>query len=408
MPLQPFNFSKEFNVAACDFCGLCFNKCPVLNLPLDVAQREIKSLIQSGKSKYVLQNCTSCMACNHYCPNNCNPHTLILSKWNERYLHEGLPNRSRLVLPYHFPNLFTIIMKKLPKDEKVLVEQWYNNWKNPQNEKTMLYTGCNTLLQPFLLKSKIFSDIPIFGAPELCCGEPLYRMGCIDAARTVATYLHDEFQQIGFKKLLMPCLAGYHGFKEAYEKVFGVKFNFEVVSIIDWFWDIIQQNELEITPLNKTAVIHDSCWSKASGEHFFNRVRDILALLGVQVLEPEHTKENALCCGIGAAAARYDILYVFKSARKRLKELGRMKPDIIVDYCGGCNWCLSVANKFNFSRLPIYHLIELFQQGIGEKPLHRTDLRARSILMNSFLELLPKGLLSFKRFKINSILDRKV
>jgi len=411
MSLQPFQFSQAFHEADCDCCGLCFHKCPVLNLPLEVAQSEIRALIESGQSKHVLKRCTSCMACNHYCPNNCNPHTLILSRWNERYLREGLPGKARLVLPYQFPNLFTMVRKKLPKDEKALVEQWYSNWKNPASHETMLYTGCNTLLQPYLLKSKLFDELPIFGAPELCCGEPLYRMGCIDAARTIATYLQDQFQQMGFKKLIMPCLAGYHGFKEVYKKVFGIRFDFEVISIIDWFWDIIQQDRFPIHPLNKTAVVQDSCWSKASGDHFFNRVREILTLLGVDVIEPEHTRENALCCGIGAGAANYDLTYTFKVARTRLNELKRGRPDIVVDYCGGCNWCLSVANRLSFHRIPIYHLIEVFQQGIGEQPLHRTEARARTILMRGVLELLPQALLDslrMKRFNIQKIMDRDV
>ncbi|MBD3228060.1 MAG: 4Fe-4S dicluster domain-containing protein [Candidatus Lokiarchaeota archaeon] len=191
MKLNSFHFDEDFIEERCDFCGLCFNKCPVLTLPIEEAQKEIKTLVETGDSKRVLNKCTSYMACNNYCPNDCHPHTLILSKWNERYLKNGLPNRAKLALPYHFPNIYTINIGKLSSKEKKLVKQWEQNWKDPKGAETVLYTECNSLIQPYILDSKIFKDITIFGSPRLCCGEPLFRMGCLDAAGTTEKYLKD-------------------------------------------------------------------------------------------------------------------------------------------------------------------------------------------------------------------------
>ncbi|MHA1753487.1 MAG: (Fe-S)-binding protein [Candidatus Helarchaeota archaeon] len=407
MTLQKFQFSLTFKEDACDFCGLCFHKCPVLKLPIELAQNEIKSLVKSGRSKYVLNKCTSCMACNHYCPNNCNPHSLILSKWNERYLKKGLPERARLALPYHFPNLYSLTIKHIPKDEKNLIKIWNMNWKNPPDSDVMIYTGCNSLLQPFLLDSKIFKDIPIFGSLELCCGEPLYRMGCLDAGKTVGEYLKEQFDQMKIRKMITVCLAGYHMFKYVYNDIFNIKFNFEVVSIIDWLWEQIQKGEIEPQPLKKTVAIHDNCWPKASGNIFFEKVRNILKAFEIDVVEPKHTRENALCCGIGAAASNYSIIYSVKSARKRLRELDVKGADFIVDYCGGCNWYLTLAKNVSLSKLPIYHLIEIVQMGIGEKIKHRTDQRIKNLL----LSIMGKSLASYlrvKRFWIAKIMDKPV
>ncbi|MHA1651691.1 MAG: (Fe-S)-binding protein [Candidatus Helarchaeota archaeon] len=405
MQVKNYPFLDEFHKETCDYCGLCFHKCPVLKLPLKTAQREIKKLVELGRSPTILNRCTSCMACNYYCPQNCNPYALILSSWYKRYLRNGLPYRARLALPYHFPNLYTITMKKLPKDEQLLINQWHQNWKNPQGHETMLYTGCNLLLQPFLLKSKIFENVPIFGSLELCCGEPLYRMGCLHAVKIVGLHLQQQFEQMGFKELIMPCLGGYHMFSEVYPKLYGIEFDFKVISLIDWLWNLLQKDKFDIIPIKKKAVLHDNCWAKASGKHFFNRVRELLATLDVTILEPEHTRENALCCGIGAAAANYSILYTFKNARTRLKELLKVKPDFAVNYCGGCNWYLNIAKKLISPHLPLYHLIEVLQLGIGETPLHRTNNRAQTILSST----LPRGLPhSFRldRFHIKKILNR--
>jgi len=404
MTLQKFQNFKDFIKEDCDFCGLCFHKCPVLNLPLELAKKEIKSIVEESKSEYILTKCTSCMACNNYCPSDCHPYNLILQRWNERYLKNGLPYRAHLALPYDFPNIHSIIMERLPKEEKEWIKEWEANWKNPKNQEIMLYSGCNLLIQPYILKSKLFDDITIFGSTELCCGEPLYRMGCLDAEEQVARHLQKEFSNMGFKKLVLPCLAGYHLFKEVYPDLFDVKFDIEIIWVIDWLLEKIKNYDLEIKPLNLRAVIHDSCWPKVSGDYFFNRVREIIKLCGIEIVEAEHNCENALCCGMGAAAASYSLIYALITARKRLKEFKKSKADVIIDYCGGCNWLFSVAQRLSRKKMPIYNLIEILQMAIGETPLHRTNKRGRKMFYSLVPKIIPKYL-KRKKYWIENIMD---
>jgi len=406
MPTTPFEFSKHFIEERCDFCGRCFNECPVLQLPLKQAQAAIRALVRSEDSE-VLTRCTGCMACNSLCPQGANPHTLIVSRWRARYEKEGIPVRASLVLPYQQPNLYTLLAGKLPEDEKALVRQWEDNWKHPGKHDTMLYAGCNILLQPFLLDSKLFKDIPVFGSTHLCCGEPLYRMGCWDAERVVAQRLKEEFSRMGFKKLVVPCLAGYHIFKHVYPKVFDVTLDFDVISIEEWLLDRVQNGAIEIAPLGKTAVIHDNCWPKASGEVCFDTTRALLERLGVTVIEPPHTREEALCCGMCAGAARFALLDILRAAKARLCEFDAIKADMAIDYCGGCNWLFSLARKFSVSKKtkPVYHLLEVVRMAAGENPEHRTDARTRQIVSTMAGPLLA-AYMTRRRVWINEIEGR--
>lgn len=380
MALKEFQFTKGFIRERCDFCGVCFEQCPVLKLPLQEAQREIRLLAESGNS-FVLARCTGCMACNTLCPTDANPYTLIMSRWQERYRAEGLPSRAGLVLPHREPNLYSIIMATLPEDEKSLVKQWERNWREPPSD-FMLYAGCNILMQPFLMDSALFKDIRIFGALQLCCGEPLYRMGCWDAAKRAAEKLSDEFRRMGLKKVLMPCLAGFHLFTHVYKDVFDVDLDVEVIPIGDWLEERIRAGSIRIAPLGKTAVVHDNCWPKASGDLFFEKTRRLLNLLGVTVVEPEHTREMALCCGMCAGAAQFSLMDVFNAARERLKEFEHVKADMVIDYCGGCHWMFSlVAHFLPFTRSkPVYNLLEVLQMAAGETPKRRTDQRTWKIV----------------------------
>ncbi len=408
MALKPFQLSKTFLRDRCDYCGECLARCPVLEYPVERAKSEFQALVETGGAP-VLARCTGCMACNSFCPTDANPHTLIVSRWNARYRERGLPARAALVLPYQRENLFVHAVARLPEDERALVRAWEGNWRRPPKADTMIYAGCNALLQPFLLDSALFRGVPVFGSLDLCCGEPLYRMGCWDAERVVAERLRDEFGRMGFERLLVPCLAGYHLFRYVYPDVFGVRLGCEVISLYDWIGERIAAGMIHVRPLNKRAVIHDNCWPKASGDVCFDGVRGLLERIGVTVVEPAHTRESALCCGMCAGAARHSLRDTLRTARTRLRELRDAAADFAVDYCGGCSWLFSLAGQLSISLrdVPMYHLLELVQLAAGETPRHRTQAHAGGIIRAMTGKLL-RSYLTPGRFRVTSIAGRPV
>ncbi len=394
----------DFKVKNCNFCGICFSKCPVCELDIQDAQKEIKSMVLNGKSNYILKNCTSCMACNTFCPEQCQPHNLILSIWNKRYIKEGLPSVAKVVLPYQKKNMFKSIVKNLPKDELDLVKQWNNAPKT----KTAIYAGCNILMQPYLMRSKLYEDIDIFGNLNICCGEPLFRSGCKDAFYQVAHHVSSKLnEQTQVKEWIMPCLAGYHIFKRIYPEC-GVNINANVVSILEWIWERIQAGEIEIKhSLNKTVTLHDNCWPRISGEKFFELSRRILNTIGINIIEMQYNKENSLCCGMGAAAANYNLPDTISTAKKRIREAKNTKADIFVNYCGGCNWIFALVEKLMIGKKPeIYHILELVQMAIGETPVHRTKKRSKNMLF-TFISKFTRHKAG-KRFWLEDFINKNI
>lgn len=381
MPIKHFQFTKEFAADRCDYCGRCFAECPVLHLPPEKAATEIHKLVHQKKS-IVLNRCTGCMACNTICPRDANPHTLIVNLWGERCRREGVPETARLVLPYQKHNLHETGQQFLPEGERRLLRAWEENWRTPPGIETMMFAGCNMLLLPFLLDSPLYADLPIFGSLDICCGEPFYRMGCREAARAAARNVQHEFGRMGLKKVVVPCLACYHLFKYVYPQVLNVSLNIEVVTIEEWLSERIRGGKLAVSPLHKTVVLHDNCWPKASGDFLFDQVRALLGLLGVTVIEAPHSRENALCCGMCAGAARFRLRDIVYTAGKLLRELEKSPAEWAVEYCGGCTWLLSLVNQVVRTRYskPRYHILELVQMAAGEPPGHYTDQRMRSLL----------------------------
>jgi len=78
-------FFSSFNEEACNLCGECFHKCPIMDLSIEESIEEMKKLIGGEKTEIVLKKCQSCFSCNIYCPENAHPTGLILQRWNEQY-----------------------------------------------------------------------------------------------------------------------------------------------------------------------------------------------------------------------------------------------------------------------------------------------------------------------------------
>ena len=102
----------------CDLCGECLMRCPELSLSKEEAAAEIKRLIKARESKYVLTRCASCLSCNSYCPNDCNPYHLILTRWNDRYRSRGTPPLWKMVFPNEAPNVWSSLHAILPENAK--------------------------------------------------------------------------------------------------------------------------------------------------------------------------------------------------------------------------------------------------------------------------------------------------
>ncbi len=400
------NFADSFQREKCTQCGKCFEECPVMHLSPDMAKKEMARLLKGEMTEEVLQRCTSCHSCNIICPENANPMSLILERWNESYRQEGMPARALYFTQHHLPNFRTYALERLPEDEKALIEKWADD--SPCSE--IMYPGCNVITVPYLTMSKIFDGIEIRGALDLCCGEMYYRTGHFDQLRMVAQKLTQHFKKMGVKKMLIPCTAGMNIFTNVLPR-FGAEFDFEVVHVLPWIYEKLRKGELTVTaPLNMTVTIHESCHGKAFGDEFMDIPRRILELLGATVSEQENIRDTMLCCGIGGGfshSSSYHPLRITLATYKALKSAHKPKADAIAVYCAGCLQQLSVGQLINPVRnIPIYHIIELIQMAIGEEPKHRIKRHAVTLLAGVMRKQFPQ-VLSLRRYRAPE-LDRIV
>jgi len=370
------------NAEDCDRCVDCLVECAVIPLNRAEAQREIGRLIEGEESKTVLDHCSTCFACNLICTKRANPYGLILFRWFERYRREGLPQRALMALPLSPGNFFQVLMEKAPPDEQTLLREW-QDLSRPElaSKPQALFAGCNLKAMPYFTFSSLFADLPTFASADLCCGEVYFRMGILDKAESQAHYLEERYRALNLKRVVYFCLAGYNMMQNLLPRYFGVSFDFDKVYLLDYLWQEVERGEIKIRHrASCTVTVQDPCHAKTLGQDFMNTPRCLLEEMGYSLLEMEHNRELALCCGFGNGAGRYSPVDIVASSLRRLGEARKTGAQMVVTYCSVCQLYLSLARKFYPKAPPVYHVLDLLQMAIGEQPAMRHSERANKML----------------------------
>jgi hypothetical protein len=162
---------------------------------------------------------------------------------------------------------------------------------------------------------------------------------------------------------------------------FNTRFDFKVVPLEHYLLDKLHRGQLKLdSRLNKRIAIHDNCFSKATGATIWSPVRELAQACGVKIIEMQHNKSDALCCGFGAAAGRFDLFDLVGQGKKRLAEAEATGAEYLIVYCAACYFIFSVVSELTGSKLEIYHILELLDMAEGRQPLHRTRRRAFNII----------------------------
>lgn len=378
-------------------------------LPKDTAIDEIKKLIAGEKTKQVLSKCQSCFSCNFYCPEDAHPAGLVLQRWNEQYQKEGLRVRAKhyMTLYPYYPNFRSYVMEHLPEKTKDLVKSWAS--LEPLKGDTLTYPGCNIITFAELAQASFFKDLDIRGRLEYCCGETLFRTGYTEELYQITKRLDKWFNILKPKKLLVLCTAGTNVFKHVLPR-YGLTYKFEeITSYIQYLWEKIQTGEIQFKKkLEMTISIQDSCYAKMFGDEYIDLPRKILKLTGATIIETDSSRENIRCCGIGAGFSVDSSYHSFKirsSAIRNFKAFKNTKVDAVCVYCAGCLATFGGNKKLYFKKLKVYHIIELIQMAIEDKPTLTEKAkkdRGKHFFWGAVKNQLPK-LYSKKTFKIENI-----
>jgi len=369
-----------------------------MNLPLGQAKREMERLL-AGEDSPALRACTSCLACNLFCPEDCRPANLIMDRWHEAYLREGLPVRAAYFLPHARPNFRTGILARMPPDERETAARW----RREESAREFLFPGCNLITTPYYLTfSRLFEGVEVRGGLDYCCGEMLFRMGLYEAVEGVARRLTAWFHRLGSpQRVYLVCTAGLNMLRNVLPQFGADLAGIEFLPYLEVVLNRLESGDLgPVRPLDWTVTVQDSCHARTVEPGFADLPRRVLAAVGVRVREAPHGRERQLCCGIGGGfshASAYNPFGLLLSARATSRDHRRVEADATCVYCSGCLEMMSVARFADPNRRPVFHLLELVQWAIGEIPRRRQESLAWQFLLGTVRRQFPR-LLSRERF----------
>ncbi len=216
------------------------------------------------------------------------------------------------------------------------------------NAQTLYYPGCmlkNVMTAEQENYKRIFNllgiDFVMLPSTEVCCGSPVMNAGYKKDTKDLAKKNYTLFKKQNIDKIITPCAGCYNMFKNEYPKLLR-EWDIEVEHVTQTVLNALKNRKLKQFSGREIVTYHDPCHlGRYSG--IYDEPREIIKLLGGELKEMRHNKENALCCGAGGGMRANYPDTAKKIAKKRMDE----KPtdaQFTLTPCGLCTANLKTAD----------------------------------------------------------------
>ena len=232
------------------------------------------------------------------------------------------------------PNFFKDVYKGVPRNDKEILR----NWATPKNSRDLLWVGCTDRMLPRTLdESHALRNVAKFGGPDDCCGGWVVQGGLLDEGYRIAKRLVNRFMDCRFERLVVSCGHCQKVLTKIVPESLGIELPFPIISIYEYFLEMIQTGSTRVTPINIDTAISDSCFGCENGDEYLDAIRNLASTVGMTVSEMPHNREDSLCCGYGGLFNDGKIAKVVKTALVKCKDLAEAGKKHVVSYCPGCH-----------------------------------------------------------------------
>ncbi|MDE5708834.1 MAG: (Fe-S)-binding protein [Alistipes sp.] len=301
----------RFQIEACSRCGICIDPCQLQSV-LNIDRVQSVYFLRDRRYKMlrpeVADNCLLCGRCAEKCPVGIDLNTLRI---NSRDRVRNLPDKRR----YSY-------LKDIDRSQG--------------SGRTGYFAGCMTLLTPRTLAAmkRIFTAAgeEVWWADRdggVCCGRPLKLAGETDAARRMMNYNTELFRRHGIATLVTSCPICLKVFREDY-RLDGI----EVLHHSEYILRLLQSGRLSARHDGTRFTYHDPC-ELGRGCGIYDQPRTVIGAFGT-LLEPTHTRAEALCCGSSVANTAISDSQQVAIARSVAEELEATGAEVIVTACPLC------------------------------------------------------------------------
>jgi Fe-S oxidoreductase len=116
---------------------------------------------------------------------------------------------------------------------------------------------------------------------------------------------------------------------------------YEGVSTIS-LWEVLAKSDTFLFPdyRGKRMAVHDACPTRTE-KRVHDAVRTLLSRMNIEVTEPEHTREKAVCCG----DSFYGVLPADEVKERMKIRAGQMPCEDVAVYCVSCIKAMHIGGK---------------------------------------------------------------
>jgi hypothetical protein len=259
------------------------------------------------------------------------------------------------------PNFFQDVYRGYGNPERTILRRW----AAPKKSKDILWVGCTDRLMPRALEeSPTLRSIAKFGGPDDCCGVWAMQSGFLDEGYRIAGRLVNRILENRFERLVVGCGHCQKVLTRIMPELMGIKPPFPIISIYDYFLELIESGSARITnPLHLDVAVSDACFGYENGNAFLDTIRRTAGAIGMTVSELPHNREDALCCGYGGLHSGGKVPRIVQAARIKRRDMAASGKRNIVSYCPGCH----LVNHYFQPGYRSHYLLDDVLTALGEK-----------------------------------------
>jgi Fe-S oxidoreductase len=255
----------------------------------------------------------------------------------------------------------------------------------------VLYPGCSVLTLPHLLDAEFMRGVTVSGDFDLCCGEMYFRQGLFEVVERVAEKLTAYYRGRDIGTMLFVCPAGLNMFRNVLPGQFGAEFDFEKKYIGTYLLEKVESGEIEIArELKRSVAVHDSCHARILGDEVMDTARRLYSLMGLEMREMAHNREEGFCCGFAAGCNRYSPTDMVLASIKELWESQKTGAKEMAVYCTACVTTMTMYRWLFPTLQPLRHLLEYFKEATEGGSYHPAQKRSLFMLANITRKAFPR------------------
>jgi Fe-S oxidoreductase len=397
--ITDFNWKQLLNLDACTKCGRCHEACPARAVGAPLSPRDVilslrefaNATLESGTlpaaaeldvhgkapgqvAMETLWSCRTCMACVEICPVAIE-HVPIIVQMRRKLVEDGAmdPLLTKTLQTIHKTgNSFGESKRKRGAWSKNLPFKVKDARKEPA--EVLWFVGDYASFDPRNQKvTQTFAallheagvDFGILYDGESNAGNDVRRVGEEGLYEVLANANIAALKQATFKTIVTTDPHSYNTIRNEYPDFGG---NFQIQHYTSFVKELFASGKLQVTrPLNVRTTFHDPCHLGRFNKGY-EAPRDLLKLLGCEIVEMGRSRANSFCCGAGGGRIWIpDPVATEKPAQNRIKEAAAI-PGLEV-YVVSCPKDLTMFEDAlkttgNEGKFVVRELIELIREAI--------------------------------------------